>query len=182
MSGDSLPSEAEDEQAQQAAELYQSGRAAFERGGYRESVELLSQARTLVPPDSSLGGEIQIWLVTAYEAVGRHAEAIALGRELHQHSSREIRKQSRRLVYILEAPQLNRPQEWLTQIPDLSGIEESDLKARKGGASVPPTKISRSLEPPKPPDLSQVETADNQFIWVALVTIALVLGSLIWLS
>ena len=34
----------------------------------------------------------------------------------------------------------------------------------------------------EPIDLSQVNTQDNQFIWVALGVIFLIIGGLIWLS
>jgi hypothetical protein len=33
---------------------------------------------------------------------------------------------------------------------------------------------------PEPVDLTQVNTRDNRFIWVALITIGLTLGGLIW--
>ena len=56
---------------------YQSGKAAFERGEYRASIEHLSTARNLVNLSSGLGGEVQMWLVMAYEAAGQKAEAIA---------------------------------------------------------------------------------------------------------
>lgn len=156
---------------------FKSGKVAFERGQYRASVQYLETACDRVPRNSRLGGEIQLWLVTAYEALGERTAARTLCKQLETHPSYEIRQQSSRLLYILEAPELKRPPEWMTQIPDLSAMPESDLKERRGAG------VSRKpASAPEPEDLSQMNTRDNQFIWVALLVAILTLGSLIWLS
>jgi tetratricopeptide (TPR) repeat protein len=165
---------------------YQAGKEAFERGQYRQSVQYLEKAVNLLDRRSRLGGEAQIWLVTAYEAAGQQTEAIALCEQVSRHPDLKTRKQGSRLLYILKAPRLRTRPEWLTQIPDLANLEESDWKIK--GTSVPIVK--RSLrprpqphsEPIEPLDLSQVNTKDNRFIWVALGAIALILGFLFWLS
>lgn len=164
-----------------AKNLYQSGKAAFESGQYRQAVENLEKAIALVNRNSRTGGEVQIWLVTAYEAAGRTEDAIALSEELKRHPFSETSKQARRLVYILKAPKLQRPSEWMTQIPDLGALSDNESKIRLAANS------TKSSQPKKPTerefvDLSQVNTKDNRFIWVALITISLVLGSLVWLS
>lgn len=161
-------------------EQYQAGKAAFERGQYRQSVECLQKASALVDRNSRFGGEVQIWLVTAYEAADRTQEAIALCKQLDSHPSYDIRQQSRRLLYILEAPQLNRRPEWLTQIPDLGAIADNESKTSLGNAAASGKSSSRSVSPPEPVDLSQVNTKDNRFIWVALIGVLLILGSLVW--
>lgn len=122
-----------------------------------------------------------MWLVTAYEAAGQRKEAIALCTQLERHPTLETRKQSRRLRYILEAPKLNRPAEWLTQIPDLASLPDSE--ATRIGAAAPSVKPKPRPRPqPEPVDLSQVNTKDNLFIWVALVAIAITLAGLVWFS
>ena len=161
-------------------EQYQAGKAAFERGQYRQSVECLSKASALVDRNTRFGGEVQIWLVTAYEAADQKKEAIALCKELERHPSYEIRQQSRRLLYILEAPQLNRRPEWMTQIPDLGAIADNENKTSLGNAGTSGKSSSRSLSRSEPVDLSQVNTKDNRFIWVALIGILLILASLVW--
>lgn len=161
-------------------EQYQAGKAAFERGQYRKSVEYLEKASALVDRNTYFGGEVQIWLVTAYEAADQKKEAIALCKQLDRHPSHDIRIQSRRLLYILEAPQLNRRPEWLTEIPDLTAIADRESKTRLGSGAPGGKPSSRSLSPPEPVDLSQVNTKDNRFIWVALIGILLILGSLVW--
>jgi tetratricopeptide (TPR) repeat protein len=161
-------------------EQYQAGKAAFERGQYRQSVECLQKASALVDRNTHFGGEVQIWLVTAYEAANQRTEAIALCQQLDRHPDIEIRKQSRQLLYILEAPQLNRRPEWLTEIPDLGAIADNENNTRLGSATTSAKSSSGSLSDPAPVDLSQVNTKDNRFIWVALMAILLILGGLIW--
>jgi hypothetical protein len=159
---------------------YAQGREAFEHGYYREAVERLLKAISLVHRQSQLGGEMQIWLITAYEAVGRQEEAISLCRQLQHHPHLETRKQSKRLLYILEAPKLQKKAEWLTQIPDLSHVNEPDLSERLGvGKYTPAAPKSRSLDP-DPIDLNQVDTKDNNFVWVALGLLLLLLGAWVW--
>jgi tetratricopeptide (TPR) repeat protein len=165
---------------------YQAGKEAFERGQYRQSVQCLEKAVNLLDRRSRLGGEAQIWLVTAYEAAGQRTEAIALCEQVSRHPDLKTRKQGSRLLYILKAPRLRSRPEWLTQIPDLANLEESDWKSK--GIAVPVVKRSpRSRPQPdsrpnEPIDLSQVNTKDSPFIWVALGAIALVIGLLFWLS
>ncbi|MGB7416184.1 MAG: tetratricopeptide repeat protein [Thermosynechococcaceae cyanobacterium] len=166
---------------QQQMLAYQAGQALFERGQYRESVEYLTQAQELGPGNSRIGGEIQMWLVTAYEAAGQREEALALCRRLTIHPYAETRKQSKRLLYILEAPKLELRPEWLTQIPDLKEVTERDqsIRTTPRPASKPPAP-RRAIQPPA--DLSQVET-DNGFLpWIAVGAIALTLISLFWPS
>ena len=160
---------------------YQAGKAAFERGDYRASVKHLEAACALMARTSRLGGEAQIWLVTAYEATGQTTEAIALCKQLSRHPDPETSKQGKRLLYILEAPQLIRPAEWMTEIPDLGAIAESAPKDRRGSSSASATskrndKAGLELEPI---DLSQVNTNDNQFIWIALIVISVIVAGLI---
>lgn len=160
---------------------YQAGQVAFENGQYRRSIEHFVKAAALADGNSRLSGEVQMWLVTAYEAAGQRAEAIALCKQLHQHPNWETRQQSRRLVYILEAPQLKRPDEWLTKIPDLNSLNDNEAKIRLRDASSA-SKPSRPRPQPEPVDLSQVNTKDNLFIWVALILAFLTIGGLVWLN
>ena len=160
---------------------YQAGKQAFECGEYRQSVQHLEKASSLVARNSRLGGEVQIWLVTAYEAAGQRPEAIALCNQLIRHPDTETRKQVRRLRYILEAPKLETRPEWLIEIPDLAALAESDPQDRRGTGAPTPKKPQKRSQT-EPIDLSQVNTRDNAFIWIALIAIALILGGLLWFS
>jgi tetratricopeptide (TPR) repeat protein len=161
---------------------YQAGIAAFERGQYRESVQHLEKASALVARNSRLGGEVLLWLVTAYEAAGRISEAIALCEQLLRHPDSETSKQGRQLLYILKAPQLKKPTEWLTQIPDLGTLPDNHTKTRLGSGTAPSKSQGQQRPQPEPVDLSQVNTRDNQFIWVVLIALGLMLGGLVWLN
>lgn len=159
---------------------YQAGKAAFERGEYRTAIKRLEAATALIGRNSRLGGEAQLWLVTAYEAAGQKQDAIALCQQLTHHPNPETSKQGKRLLYILQAPQLKRPDEWMTQIPDLGTLVESDPKDRRGSNSAVATRKRQQQDTVEPVDLSQVNTKDNQFIWVALIALALTIAGLIW--
>ncbi|MEH1903698.1 MAG: tetratricopeptide repeat protein [Nostoc sp.] len=165
-----------------AKTLYQTGKFAFENGQYREAVENLEKASALLARNSRLGGEVEIDLVTAYEAAGRTDDAIALCERLKRHPYLETSKQARQMLYILKAPKLKRPSEWMTQIPDLGALPDNELKI-----SVAATTKSSVQQKPKPTepefiDLSQVNTRDNRFIWVALIAIGLSISYLLWLN
>jgi tetratricopeptide (TPR) repeat protein len=160
---------------------YQAGKHAFERGEYRQSVAFLEKAISLANPNSQLGGEMQTWLVTAYQAAGNLAEAIALCERLTQHPDLKTRKQGNRLLYILKAPKLKTRPEWLTEIPDLGNLNDRGEKQFAAKYPTSPTRPKPRIEP-ELIDLSQVNTKDNRFIWVALIAVTLLGGILLWLS
>lgn len=127
---------------------------------------------------------MQIWLVTAYEAAGARSQALALCRQVSVHPDYTARKQGKRLLYILEAPQLKLHPEWLTEIPDLSNIADSDsekgLAVSKFATTAPPKRREKPKSiVPEAVDLSQVTTEDKGLVWAgAAVAIALLLGLL----
>lgn len=160
---------------------YQAGKIAFESGQYREAVENLEKASALLARNTRLGGEVDIWLVTAYEAAGRTEDAIALCQQLRRHPHSETSQQARRLLYILQAPRLKRPSNWMTEIPDLAALSDNESKIR---IAAKPHKTSERKPPDEPEfvDLSQVNTKDNRFIWLSLVVIGLTISYLVWLG
>jgi hypothetical protein len=165
---------------------YEAGKAAFERGSYRESVQHLERANALVEGGTRLGGEVQIWLVTAYEAAGARSQAIQLCQQVSRHPDLKTRKQGKRLLYILEAPKLRTRPEWLTEIPDLSTISDNEGTTLGTSKFAPATPPKRPEKPksivPEPVDLSQVNTKDNLFIWVALGGAIAIIAGLLWFS
>jgi len=171
-------------------EAYQAGQAAFEGGEYRLAVEYLQKAIALgmaepdkpFPRSSRLGGEAQVWLVTAYEAGGDRPAALNLCQQLTKHPHSEVRKQAKHLLYILEAPQLVRPQAWMSEIPDLANIVDSPSEKSWGIKSSSKSSASLPAAPVKLVDLSQVNTKDNQFIWVALMGAIALLAGLGWFA
>lgn len=162
---------------------YRAGKLAFERGQYRQSVSALEKACALVDRHSPLGGEMQMWLVTAYQAIGQQQDAIALCRQLSQHPNWQTRQQGRRLLYILEAPKLEKRPEWLTQIPDLSKIEESASEYQRGSSSGKHRSPPRRWQPKTEAlDPSQIEPEDDRFMWGALGLAIAILVLLVGIS
>ena len=164
-------------QAQAAFDL---GQATFERGRYRKALIYFQTALSFSNPMGARGGEIQLWLVNAYIAAGDNKAGLALCRKLILHPDLETKRQSKRLLYILEAPELEMKPEWVTKIPDLTDLE--DDQTRRYPQQLKKTRRRRAKPDPEPIDLSQVNTSDNQFIWIALLGIFLTLTSLIWFS
>jgi tetratricopeptide (TPR) repeat protein len=170
------------EPVSQAEALYAAGQQAFERGNYREAVTAFESGVELAGELSLLGGMLQLWLMNAYSAANRQADAIALGEKLAKHPDRDVRKQSQRVLEILRAPQLKRRADWLTPIPDLSDLETGTDQ----------TVATRPYTPkgqPKPTpadlpseDLSQINTRDNGFLWIAIALILLTLAGVRWLG
>ncbi|WP_016951004.1 tetratricopeptide repeat protein [Anabaena sp. PCC 7108] len=164
-----------------AKSRYETGKLAFENGQYREAVENLEKASVLLARNTRFAGEVDIWLVTAYEAAGRTDDAIALCQQLRRHPHYETKKQARQLIYILQAPKLKRPKEWMTEIPDLDAISDHDSKRFVTATPKKSTPRQKSTEP-EYVDLSTVNTRDNSFIWVALIAVGLTISYLVWLS
>lgn len=163
---------------------YLNGKEAFERGRYRQAVQYLQAASQRVDRNSRVGGEVLMWLVTAYQAAGDSSEAIALCKSLIRHPHLETRKQAKRLAYILEAPELQIRREWLVEIPDMSSLDEGGSKISQmttNAAVKKPKRQSPETEMPLE-DLTQINTQDNGFVWLAIVAIVALLGGLVWLS
>ncbi len=158
---------------------YQAGKEALERGQYRLSIANLEAAKELSVPGSRKSGEAQIWLVTAYQAANKIEQAIALAQELVTHPDGETRQQAQRLLYIIKAPKLVRPKEWMSEIPDLTTSEPGKsqyVTAKRKTPKSSPQPIEEER------DLSVVETQDNQFIWFAFLLVLIIIGSLWWLN
>ena len=168
------------EKREQAKAALSLGQKNFERGRYRKAIEYFQAALALSNPIGARGGEIQMWLVNAYVAAGDNETGKALCRKLIRHPDTETQRQSKRLLYILEAPELEMNPEWVTKIPDLSGMEDDQKRAY---IQKPKKRRKRKPKPePEPLDLSEVNTEDNQFVWIALAGILLTIGGLFLFS
>jgi tetratricopeptide (TPR) repeat protein len=166
-----------------AVGAFSTAQIAFERGLYRESIGWLEKALTLTSAQSALGGSIQTWLVTAYDAAGQYDAAIALCQKLSTHANLETRQQSKRLLYILEAPKLQPRPEWLTQIPDLNqpaATRRYSAVGQPGSASKPRKTEPKSItEVPFEPIEPKESTG---FLGVALGVSGILLLGLWWFS
>lgn len=158
---------------------YEMGKKSLENGKYKVSISHLESAKKLADPHTRLGAEIQILLVTAYQAIGKREEAIALCQELSKHPNLQTRQKAKDVLYIIQAPKLQRPAEWMSEIPALG--DEQAIKAQYVSAKKQPKKPDSTLELPEI-DPSQIETKDNQFTWFALAIAILTIGGLIVLN
>ncbi len=157
---------------------FQAGKAALERGNYRLSIENLEAAQELIAPNSRKGGEARIWLVSAYQAADKIPEAIALCQELIVHPNTQTREQAQRILYIIKAPKLERPKEWMSEIPDLSADRSASRYV-----------TAKKIKPKDSFELSEEDfelipedAQDNQFLWFAFSLVAVIIGSLVWFS
>ncbi|MEL4898154.1 tetratricopeptide repeat protein [Crocosphaera sp. Alani8] len=167
-----------DSKLEQFTLKYQQGQALLDKGQYRSSVKILEEAKSLISLSSRLGGDVQLSLVTAYQGINKLDDAIAICEELTRHPNLEIRQQSQRILYILKAPQLKRPEEWMTKIPTTNTDDNSTpryIQAKPVTKSF--QKPSLNLE-----DVSKIDTKDNGFIGLALVLFIFIIGGLIWLG
>jgi hypothetical protein len=168
----------------EAMAAFTTGQTAFERGLYRDSIDWFTKALTLTSRQSALGGDIQMWLVTAYDAAGQGEAAIALCRELSNHANLETRQQSKRLLYILEAPKLQSKPEWLTQIPDL---DPPNASPRRYSAVGQPGQ-SRNAKPNEPKSITEdpfepIDPKESRgFLGIALGLSSVILLGLWWFS
>jgi tetratricopeptide (TPR) repeat protein len=167
-----------DNQAQ-FEQKFKEGQAAFDQGRYRKSVGFFEDAVKLSAGASRQGGEAQLWLAMAYQAAGDLPMAKQICRKLIHHPHSECRKQGQQVLEILQAPQLARPAEWLTPIPDLTNqenIKQSTAQMRR----------SRRPKPKPSPiqfeDTRRMNTKDNGFIFATIVFLVILLGITYWLS
>lgn len=84
-----------------AKSCYKSGKVTFKNGDYRKAIEQLEEASTLLPPETKLAGDVKIWLVTAYEAIGKNEDAVALCEILKKYPCLETSREANHLDYIL---------------------------------------------------------------------------------
>ncbi|APB34592.1 hypothetical protein GlitD10_2260 [Gloeomargarita lithophora Alchichica-D10] len=144
---------------------YQQGLRAMESGRYRTAVAALQTALAERPHDP----QVKLWLAMAYEANQQRELARNLCRELTAHPDPQVRQQSQQVLYILEAPQLQRRAEWLNEIPPMT---EEPLPGLTLGT---PKQIT---PPPVPEPVMVARSQSNYFVPVTLAGLSLVLA--IW--
>ena len=156
-----------------ASELYQEGVSNFEGGNYQQAIAMLERARALAVLETTLGGEILIWLANAYDAVGKTEEAIAICRSLKKHSVNSVRKSARYMLGILTAPQLSRLEGVVSEVPILESPDTYQSKpvARAKSSSDTEKKPFREVSLEKPNTES-----NNNFLWFAIAISLLLLA------
>jgi len=158
---------------QLASELYQQGVSNFESGNYQQAIALLDRARALAISDTTLGGEILVWLANAYDAVGKTEEAIALCRSLKKHPINSVRKSARYMLGILTAPPLSKLEGVVSEVPILDSPDSYQAKpaARSKSQTDTNQKPFREVSLEKPNANSR-----NNFLWFAIAVSLVVLA------
>ena len=159
-------------------ELFQAGIYSFERGNYQSAIAQFQQALSAVNEKTQIGGEIQIWLANAYDAVGNSTEAIAICRRLKHHSDRDVRKSANYVLGILSAPKLSDLKDAVSTIPSLENLNASDLPSNltaSNSKSVVNLKKDRELST----DINNSESQPHNNNWFIWTTSAIILAILI---
>lgn len=157
---------------QLASELYQEGLSNFEGGNYQQAITLLERARALAILETTLGGEILIWLANAYDAMGRTEEAIALCRSLKKHPVNSVRKSARYMLGILTAPQLSKLEGVVSEVPILQSPDSYQSKpAPRSNVTTNNQKPFREVPLEKPNTES-----NNNFLWFAIAVSLMLLA------
>lgn len=104
--------------------LLNNGKRLFEIEKYPDAIAQLQQAQILANSSNNsqtaLGGEIQIWLANAYDAIGETKRAIAICQKLINHSDPTINKQANFLISIFSAPEINKLENVTSTLPPLA--------------------------------------------------------------
>jgi tetratricopeptide (TPR) repeat protein len=186
-SNSELNSELNSEPIELVEQDLQLGQRAFESGQYRSAVQAFEQALGAAAPGSLVHGEVMIWLVTAYEAAGDRELARSLCKVASKHPQWDIRKEGKRLLYILNAPILRQREDWQTKIPDLEALEPKTDGQKWGAPQSPTIRPPRPAPPPPgyqiaPPTDPNLKTEDPAFVWVVLGAIGVMLAGLAWVG
>lgn len=170
-------SPSEDLRLPQHLALIQSG---FERGQYRQVLEQVRQAQSHYPHS----GKLRLWQALAQEALGQTQEAILLAQTLVRHPDPEVAQQARYILGIWQAPRLRRPPEWLSEIPDLSQLEDAEPPEHRLAYRQPQRKSTRSSPAADATDVSSSSGADRfdtKLVWILIGILSALLAGLAWL-
>jgi hypothetical protein len=126
----------------QAATLA-AARLALERGEYGRVRSLLEPVAEREGPRTPLGAGIRLLLATALMGQGEMELAAECARAVQGCIDPDLRARARDLLFVLEAPALQRPRDWSLTLPDLSTSAPLE--------SLRPVARRRSEEPPPPP-------------------------------
>lgn len=153
------------------------GQAAIARGNYRDAIAALEAAADQAAIATAIGADIRYWLATAYQAVGDIEAAKSACRQLANHPLREQRQLAAQLLYILEAPRLERRADWQVEIPDLSSLSDDGLvRLQQAPSGTPSQKEETDYRLTPIDDLSRINTRDNRFLGFGLLFLLALLG------
>ena len=109
-----------------------SAEAALERGDYGQCIALLEPIAQRHPLPSREGAMVRMLMLTAWMGQGEEEKAISTCRLLTHCKDNEIRQRARQLLSVLEAPSLERPENWSIQLPEIDVLTLSGKTTSQG--------------------------------------------------
>jgi hypothetical protein len=138
----------------QAATLA-AARQALERGDYGRVRALLEPLAEQEGPRTPVGAGVRLLLATALMGQGDPQRAAEVARAVQDCLDPALRARARDLIYVLEAPALQRPRDWSITLPELSAGEPLErlgpVAARRRPAADPPPPPPPPVGPTRPP-------------------------------
>ncbi len=129
--------------------------AAIARGDYDQCLEILLPLAEKNSLAELNGPTIRMLMVTAYMGKGDESKAISTCRLLTKSKNPEIRQQAKQLLAILEAPSLQRPENWSVRLPDLeltslstksfNHNKKKSTQKKSQSVALPPTGETKAL-------------------------------------
>jgi tetratricopeptide (TPR) repeat protein len=164
--------------------MFQAGKLYYERGMYRESVKALEQALVAEGALSPLGGDIQMWLALAYQAVGKEKKCIDTYKFLESnHPLPSVRKQAADLRYIMEAPKISLKPDEKVSIPVFDDIDRNIPKMKSNRPTRPRMQTQKKKEKTWDEEFWDTYTPpgplQNRYVWIAACIVGL---GLAWYS
>ncbi len=126
--------------------------AALGKGDYNQCIQLLERLCTDESIPDKLNGQAKLMMVTACMGQGNEKKALEICQELLKHKDPSSRQDAKQFLSILNAPTLQRPQDWSVKIPNLNlnnSNEELTIYKRKSPPSndyQPPTGETKGLQ------------------------------------
>ena len=99
--------------------------------------------------------------------------------ELIVHPDTQTRDRAQRILYIIKAPKLERPPEWMSEIPDLANTDKGASRYVMAKKNKPKNPVELSEEDY---EITPEDSSDNQFVWFAFFLVTVIMGSLVWFS
>ncbi len=124
-------------------------RVAIERGDYGRCLRLLEPIVAAHGVTVPLGGRARMLMATALIGQGESEQAASCVRGLQACADPDLRRQARDLSLILEAPSLQRPDNWSLTLPQIGGVES--LQQRAVLLAQASSGRTRPEAPPPPP-------------------------------
>ena len=123
--------------------------AALQRGDYGLCLEVLKPLAKSHPLPGVKGSKIRMLMVTAFMGQGEEQKAISTCRRLLHCKDPQLRQRSKQLLSVLEAPSLQRPENWSIKLPVFE-LTSFNGKLEKSGRNLKKFSVSPPSPPPPP--------------------------------